>query len=118
VVVRAVVERHTQSALGSREQLGTCVWVEAENGLHILLSSIRTQTYGTDAFTGMGITLEDKRLIVVKSTQHFHAQFAPLAKGVFYVSTPGALTLDFAGIPYRLRSLDFWPRIEDPHGCG
>ncbi|MDN3922133.1 M81 family metallopeptidase [Roseateles violae] len=115
VLVRGVVEDHSQSALDSRERLGTCVWVEAANGLHLLLSSIRTQTYGADAFTGMGIGLEDKSLIVVKSTQHFHAQFAPLARAVFYVSTPGALSLDFASIPYRRRSLDFWPRVEDPH---
>lgn len=115
IVVRAVVENHTQSALGARERLGTCVWVEAANGLHIVLSSIRTQTYGTDLFTGMGITLEDKALIVVKSTQHFHAQFAPLARAVVYVTTPGAMALDFAAIPYRLRTLDFWPRVADPH---
>lgn len=115
VVVRAVVDNHTQSALGSRERLGTCVWVEATNGLHIVLSSIRTQTYGTDLFTGMGITLEDKAIIVVKSTQHFHAQFAPLARAVLYVSTPGAMAIDFAAIPYRLRALDFWPRVENPH---
>lgn len=117
VVVRAVVENHTQSALGSRERLGTCVWVEAANGLHIVLSSIRTQTYGTDLFTGMGIKLEDKSLIVVKSTQHFHAQFAPLARAVVYVTTPGAMALDFAAIPYRLRTLDFWPRVADPHSA-
>jgi microcystin degradation protein MlrC len=116
VVVRAVVEDHTQSALGVRERLGACVWVEAVNGLHLVLSSIRTQTYGTDAFTGLGLTLEDKALIVVKSSQHFHAQFAPLAKAVMYVSTPGTITLDFANIPFRLRDLNFWPRVENPHG--
>jgi microcystin degradation protein MlrC len=115
VTVRAVVEDHTQSALGVRERLGPCVWVEAANGLHLVLSSIRTQVYGTDAFTGLGITLEDKSLIVVKSSQHFHAQFAPLAQAVIYVSTPGTLTLDFADIPFELRDLNFWPRVENPH---
>lgn len=115
VTVRAVVDDHSQSALGARERLGTCVWIEAENGLHIVLSSVRTQTYGTDAFTGLGITLEDKAFVVVKSTQHFHAEFAPLASSVVYVSTPGAMSLDFAAIPYRLRGLDFWPRVADPH---
>jgi microcystin degradation protein MlrC len=118
VVVRAVVDDHTQGALGVRERLGTCVWVEAANGLHLVLSSIRTQVYGTDAFTGLGITLEDKALIVVKSSQHFHAQFGPLAKAVFYVSTPGTLTLDFAAIPFRLRDPNFWPRVQDPHRAG
>lgn len=117
VTVRAVVDEHSQSALGTRERLGTCVWVEAENGLHIVLCSIRTQTYGTDAFTGLGITLGDKAFIVVKSTQHFHAEFAPLASAVRYVSTPGTMNFDYAAIPYRHRSLDYWPRVADPHGA-
>ena len=117
VTVRAIVENHTQSALGARERLGDCVWVEAANGLHIVLSSIRTQTYGADAFTGMGIGLADKSFIVVKSTQHFHAEFAPLARKICYVTTPGAMSFDFAAIPYRLRSPDYWPRVADPHGA-
>jgi len=115
VTVRAIVADHSQSALGTRERLGDCVWVEAENGLHIVLASIRTQTYGTDAFTGMGLTLADKALVVVKSTQHFHAEFAPLARQVLYVSSPGAMDFDFAAIPYRLRSPDYWPRVANPH---
>ena len=117
VTVRAVVANHTQSALGTRERLGDCVWVEAANGLHILLASIRTQTYGLDAFTGMGIGLVDKALVVVKSTQHFHAEFAPLARQVGYVTTPGAMSFDFAAIPYQLRAPDYWPRMADPHGA-
>lgn len=115
VRVRAIVENHTQSALGTRERLGDCVWVEAANGLHVVLASIRTQTYGADAFTGMGLALADKAVVVVKSTQHFHAEFAPLARKVLYVSTPGAMNFDFAAIPYRLRSPDYWPRVADPH---
>jgi microcystin degradation protein MlrC len=117
VTVRAIVDNHTQSALGTRERLGDCVWVEAANGLHIVLCSIRTQTYGTDAFTGLGLGLADKALIVVKSTQHFHAEFAPLARKVLYVTTPGAMSFDFTAIPYRLRSLDYWPRVANPHGA-
>ena len=114
VVVRAVKDEHRQTALGGGEALGRCVWVEAANGVHLLLASLRSQVYGTDAFTGIGISLDDKRAIVVKSTQHFHAQFAPLAAEVLYVSTPGALTLDFGAIDYRVRSLDYWPRVADP----
>jgi microcystin degradation protein MlrC len=114
VTVRAVLQEHGQSALGGGESLGRCVWVEAANGVHLLLASLRSQIYGTDAFTGIGISLHDKRAIVVKSTQHFHEQFAPLASEVLYVSTPGALTLDFGSIPYTVRSLHYWPRVDDP----
>ena len=115
VTVRAIVENHTQNALGVRERLGTCVWVEAGNGLHVVLASIRTQTYGADAFTGLGLELTDKALIVVKSTQHFYAEFSPLAKAVLYASSPGTMNLDYGALPYRLRSLDYWPRVSDPH---
>jgi microcystin degradation protein MlrC len=117
VTVRAIVPNHSQSALGTRERLGDCVWVEAAGALHILLCSVRTQTYGVDAFTGAGISLRDKAIVVVKSTQHFHAEFAPIARKILYVSTPGAMSFDFAAIPYRLRSPDYWPRVPDPHGA-
>ncbi len=117
VTVRAVKDEHGQTALGGGESLGRCVWVEAANGVHLLLASLRSQIYGTDAFTGIGISLDDKRAIVVKSTQHFHAQFAPLASEVLYVSTPGALTLDFGSIDYKVRSLQYWPRVANPFGA-
>ena len=115
VTVRAVVEDHSQSALESRAPLGRSVWVEADNDMHLVMASVRSQVFGTDAFTGLGLELQNKKIVVVKSTQHFHDQFAPIAKRVVYVSSPGALTSDFATIPYRVRSLDYWPRVADPH---
>ena len=115
VTVRAVAEDHSQSTLESRAPLGRSVWVEADNDVHIVMASVRSQVFGTDAFTGLGLELKDKKIVVVKSTQHFHDQFAPLAKRVVYVSSPGALTSDFANIPYKVRSLDYWPRVADPH---
>jgi len=115
VKVRAVAEGHLQSMMGTQSLLGTGVWVEAANGLHILLASVRSQILGTDAFTGLGLGLTDKQLVIVKSTQHFHTEFAPLAKAVIYVSTPGAITPDFGNIAYRNRDLNYWPRVDNPH---
>ena len=114
VRVRAIREAHDQDVFGMRWTMGPSVWVEAPGGVHLLLSSVRSQIYGTDAFTGIGIPLEGHRLIVVKSTQHFHAAFAPLAHEVVYVSTPGAISQDFTAIPFRKRSLNYWPRVADP----
>ncbi len=114
VTVRAVVEQHAQTLLGTRVSLGRSVWVEAAQGLHLVLVSVRSQVGGTDTFTGLGLTLLDKRLLVVKSMQHFHTAFAPIAAEVLYVATPGAVNPDFAALPYRVRSLDFWPRAAAP----
>jgi microcystin degradation protein MlrC len=114
VTVRAVIEEHVQSAFGNTGPLGRSVWAQTTSGVDLLLTSVRTQIFGTDAFTGIGITLADKRAVIVKSTQHFHAEFAPLASEVLYVTTPGAMTMDFASIPYRVRSTSYWPRVADP----
>ncbi|WP_377705219.1 M81 family metallopeptidase [Pseudoduganella sp. UC29_71] len=117
VTVRAVAEQHTQSAaaIGGRAPLGTCVWLEGPNNVHILLASVRGQVFAPDAFTGVGLSLDDKQLVVVKSAIHFHAEFAPIASAVLYASTPGAIAPDFADLPYQVRTLDYWPRVARPH---
>lgn len=114
VTIRAVHEAHSQSIGGMSIPLGRSVWVEAAHGLDIVLVSVRTQVMGVDAFTGLGIAMQAKRLVIVKSTQHFQAEFAPRAKAIVHVASPGALSTDFATIPYRRRSLNYWPRVENP----
>ncbi len=113
VTVRRILEDATQPFGTSVAALGDSVWVEAD-GLDIVLISIRGQTFHPDAFTQLGIDLSDKQAVVVKSSQHFHAGFAPIGSEVLYLGTPGAITPDFANIPFRRLTTPFWPRVEDP----
>ena len=46
---------------------------------------------------------------MVKSAQHFHAAFAPLAKQILWFDGPGALTQDFARLPYTKVRRPIWP---------
>ena len=41
-----------------------------------------------------------KKVVVVKSMQHFHAAYAPIASEVVYVAAPGALVPDWSLLPY------------------
>jgi microcystin degradation protein MlrC len=52
--------------------------------------------------------------VVVKSTQHFHAAFAPIAGDIRYVSAPGAIPPEYEKIPFTKRVLPYWPRSADP----
>jgi microcystin degradation protein MlrC len=70
--------------------MGDCAAIRA-NGVDIVLSSSRIQAYHPEIFTQFGIDPARKRLIVVKSGQHFHAAFSPLASTIVYVSAPGTL---------------------------
>lgn len=89
-------------------QLGDCALVEAQ-GIDIVLISLRNQAMGTDVFTQLGCDLEAKKIIVVKSSQHFYASFSKVSQHVIYVSAPGAVTLDLATLPYRKVRRPKWP---------
>ncbi len=112
--VMGVREAHMQTEFGVAGPLGAAAWLRTETGIDIALISRCQQVLGRDLFTGLGITLEDKRVIVVKSMQHFLADFSGLIGEVMYVDTPGLLRTDFENIPFKRRSLDFWPRLPDP----
>ena len=114
VTVRAIVENHTQGGLsGDRAQYGRSAWVHAD-GIDIVLTSKRQQVFQPDAFTGLGITLHDKRIVVVKSMQHFYAGFAPISAAVRYIAAPGTVGAEFASLPYTKLARPYWPRVPDP----
>jgi microcystin degradation protein MlrC len=114
VTVRGLSDHHTQGGLsGGRAEMGAAAYVEAD-GIHVVLMSIRQQTFSPDAFTGLGCRLDDKRLVVVKSTQHFYAAFEPVASTIRYVSAPGAIAPEYDRIPFTKRVTPYWPKVEDP----
>jgi len=110
--VMALRSDHWQTAFGSPMALGASAWLRTAGGIDIVLISQRQQVLGTDLLSGMGLDWTSLRAVVVKSAQHFHAAFAPQAAAVIYVDTPGLLSTDFARLPYRKRSLDYWPRVD------
>lgn len=88
--------------------LGDCALVEAD-GIEMVLITLRNQAMGTDLFTQLGCDLASKKIIVVKSSQHFYASFSKVAKHVIYAGAPGAVTLDLTTLPYRKARLPKWP---------
>ncbi|MFN8440482.1 MAG: M81 family metallopeptidase [Caldilineaceae bacterium] len=94
---------------------GDSVWLACD-GIDIIVNSRRTQVLGTDVFTNFGIDINRRDLLVVKSTQHFYAAFAPIAAQIVYSFTPGVLNENFLEIPYqRINKLKF-PWVEDALG--
>ncbi len=75
----------------------------------IVINEARTQAFGTDMFTGLGVDPTTKRIVVVKSSQHFHAAYAPIAKEVLYLGGPGCIATDFGTFDYRRVQRPIWP---------
>lgn len=114
VTVHAVAEEGFQTSLsGGRVSLGPAAWVEAA-GVHVILGTARQQCFNPDAFTGLGCRLDDKRIVVVKSSQHFYAGFAPIAREVRYCAAEQGLLCDVAAIPFRRFARSYWPKVENP----
>ena len=93
---------------GGFDALGACAAVRSQ-GITIVLNTIRQQVFSPDCFTELGVTLEDKRLIVVKSTQHFRSGFDALAAATIYADSPGSLQVDLGAMPYKHLPRPVWP---------
>lgn len=113
VTVKSLIRNHTQSGLveGERVDCGDSALLDA-NGLTIVLISTRVQAMGTDLFTAHGCDLSAQRIIVVKSSQHFHAKFGPIAAKVLYAEAPGSVTQDLQQLAYKKVTRPRWPLRE------
>lgn len=83
-------------------------------GIDIVVNSQRSQVFGPTVFTHAGIDPTQKRLLIVKSTQHFYAGFAPIASEIIYMSAPGAIMPRFAEIPFKRVDKHKFPWLDNP----
>jgi microcystin degradation protein MlrC len=103
VTVRAVTEDLRIPFEQSEVSLGAAAAISIGN-LDVVLASGRAQTFSPPVFTNLGIDLSQKKIVVVKSSNHFFAAFAPIAAKITYVDCGGPYPPDAARIPYtRIR---------------
>lgn len=83
--------------------------------IDIVVSSERCPCFSPSIFSDLGIDPLRKRLLILKSNQHFYGAFAPIASEVIYMSAPGAVPVDPRQIPYRrLDTTRLYPWVNDP----
>ena len=75
----------------------------------IIVNDLRSQVYSPDTITNMGITLHDKKGIVVKSSEHSRADFSSISDKILRVSTPGVGNMNIHEIPYQNLNRCIWP---------
>lgn len=113
VTVKGLADDVTQRFGAAPAHMGASAWVAAD-GIDLVLTSLRTQVFHPEGMTKLGLDLASRKLVIVKSTQHFHAGFAPLAKAILYAAPPGALRPDFEAIPYTKLTQPYWPKAANP----
>jgi len=86
-----------------------------DRGIDLVLTTRRGQGFAPSIFSAVGIDPENKHILVVKSTQHFHAGFAPISKRVLYAGELGALPADILSIPLvKADPTRLWPFVDSP----
>jgi microcystin degradation protein MlrC len=88
------VEGHLGAAAGLR-----C------GGVEISVAAVRNQVRSPDVFRQVGIDPLTKRLLVVKSANHFRAEFEPIASEILYCADP----FFYTGVPYKRILRPRWP---------
>jgi microcystin degradation protein MlrC len=86
------------------------------DGIDVILSSVRVQSYDPSLYTTLGIDPTQKQLLVIKSTNHFYAAFSRIATEILYCSAGSPYPNNPATNPYRRARRDIWPIMADPHG--
>lgn len=107
--VKALIRDMPMTILtGAQLSVGDSALVEVD-GVDCVLISFRTQALNVDVFTGLGCDLARKKIVVVKSAQHFYASFSKVAKRVIYVGAPGSATPKWHQLTYTKARLPKWP---------
>jgi microcystin degradation protein MlrC len=93
---------------GSPSRLGNVAVIDVD-GITIVLVTTRNQAIGTDLFTQFGIDLAKQKLIVVKSSQHFYAEYSKVSRRIIYVDSPGSVPRDLRVLKYKKVRMPKWP---------
>jgi microcystin degradation protein MlrC len=116
VTVTGVIDNMTQewpqTSGALLMQCGDAVALHA-HGIDIIVNSKRGQVFSPQVFSNFGIKPEEKKILVVKSTQHFYAGFAPIAAAVIYMAAPGAVAPIMTDIPFFKANTNKYPWVKD-----
>lgn len=84
---------------GLRSNLGKMAQLRI-GGVRIVVCSSRAQANDQAYFRQVGIEPTEMKILVLKSTNHYRADFQPIASEIMVVTAPGAIMENLPEIPY------------------
>jgi microcystin degradation protein MlrC len=85
---------------GMTSQLGASACLDIQ-GVLVAVVSGKAQLFDREMLRTVGITPEAMKLIVLKSSNHFRADFEPIASHVLVAKAAGPMAADPADLPWR-----------------
>jgi microcystin degradation protein MlrC len=85
---------------GSRMQLGPMALLEHE-GVRVVVSSRKQQAADRSMFRHLGVEPARQKILALKSSVHFRADFQEIAEEILVVASPGPNPADHLQLPYK-----------------
>jgi microcystin degradation protein MlrC len=85
---------------GSTIQMGLSACLEIE-GIYVAVASGKMQMLDRELFRTVNIQPEQMKVLVVKSSNHFRADFTPIASHVLVAKAPGPMAADPGDLPWK-----------------
>lgn len=98
----------TAYAPGMKVDLGPCARLDVA-GVDVIVASRPMQTFCPQVFARHGIDVRSKRIVALKSSQHFRDGFESLASGIVTCDGPGLGTSRVDVFPRRHAGRRLWP---------
>jgi microcystin degradation protein MlrC len=70
-------------------------------GIAIVVASKRMQAFDQDIYKHIGVEPSAQKILVLKSTCHFRADFQPIAEAILIAVAPGAHVVDSTTYPFQ-----------------
>jgi microcystin degradation protein MlrC len=105
---------------GSRVRLGPMALLSLD-GVRIVVASRKQQAADQSVFRHLGIEPAEQKILALKSSVHFRADFQPIAEQILIVAAPGPNPADHRQLAYRrlrpgLRIMPLGPAYAPPAG--
>ena len=91
-----------------------CACIVFDN-IEIILNSNRCQAFSTDIFTNLGINFSEKKILIIKSTNHFYNSFHSHVSNIIYASVNGIYPNNPKKNKYSRLKRNIWPIVSKPH---
>jgi microcystin degradation protein MlrC len=85
---------------GNRMQLGPMAVLKTD-GVRVVLCSRKQQCADQAMLRHVGIEPKEQKILALKSSVHFRADFQPIAEEILIVAAPGANPVDNRDLPYK-----------------
>jgi microcystin degradation protein MlrC len=77
--------------------------------VRVIVSSIKSQIDDREQFRMFGVVPEKTNILLCKASNHFRADFEPMARKLIYVDSGGIVSRNFAQFPYKKVRRPIWP---------